>query len=185
EYLRVAIGRTRDVTSDEITKETVEALDAAGRPTRLLSLDSRLESDFPGTVQTYLRHGESLELPAKSLISQRKPWYKMEVRAVPAFLFASLGRRSTRFIRNTAGVLPLTGFLCVYPRRTDPDFIERLWTVLQHPDTIANLRRVAKSYGGDAIKVEPRALEGLPIPIAVLEAAGIEAPGHYTQTSMF
>ncbi len=185
EYLRLAVGRTRDVTADEVTMETVEVLDAAGRPTRLLSLGNHPVSSFPLAVQDYLRYGEDLGLPMKSLIAQRRPWYRMEVRKVPPFLFAYLGRRSTRFIRNTAGVLPLTSFLCVYPRKADPDFVERLWTVLQHPDIIANLRRVAKSYGADAIKVEPRALEQLPIPIAVLEAAGIDMPSTCKQPTLF
>lgn len=38
----------------------------------------------------------------------------MEQREVPPILFAYLGRRNTRFILNEAGILPLTGFLCVY-----------------------------------------------------------------------
>jgi len=45
--------------------------------------------------------------------------------------------------------------------------------VLRHPDTIANLPLVAKSYGGGAIKVEPRALERLPLPASVLRQAGL------------
>ena len=46
----------------------------------------------------------------KTLISTRNPWYNMEKRENPEFLFAYLGRRNTRFIRNEAGVVPLTGF---------------------------------------------------------------------------
>jgi hypothetical protein len=52
----------------------------------------------------------------------------------------------------------------VYPKQTDAEFIDHLWNVLSHPQTISNLRKVGKSYGGDAIKVEPRALERLPLP---------------------
>jgi hypothetical protein len=62
----------------------------------------------------------------------------------------------------------------VYPYNDDPDFVDKLWEALNHPDTLANLPRVAKSYGGGAIKVEPRALERLPIPTHVLQAVGIE-----------
>jgi hypothetical protein len=93
----------------------------------------------------------------------------MEQRAAPPFLFAYLGRRNARFIRNEAGVIPLTVFLCVYPHSNDPSFIENLWQVLQHPDTVANLRLVGKSYGAGAIKVEPRALERLPLPAEVVQ----------------
>jgi hypothetical protein len=100
----------------------------------------------------------------------------MEVREVPAFLFAYLGRRNSRFIRNLAGVLPLTGFLCVYPLQNEPDYVNKLWQVLSHPTTTANLSLVGKSYGGNAIKVEPRALEKLPLPTDIVLEAGLVSP---------
>jgi hypothetical protein len=97
----------------------------------------------------------------------------METRRVPPFLFAYLGRRKARFVRNLAGVVPLTGFLCIYPHNDDTEFIEKLWRVLQNPLTTANLSIVGKSYGSGAIKVEPRALERLPLPSSVLSDAGL------------
>jgi adenine-specific DNA-methyltransferase len=60
--------------------------------------------------------------------------------------------------------MPLTSFLCVYPHLEDADYIDRLWQALKNPDTVRNLALVGKSYGAGAIKVEPRALERLPIP---------------------
>jgi hypothetical protein len=185
DLLRLAVGRTRDVESDEITEHTMHKLEADGRPTLLLSLDGRRLDDFPTRVREYLVRGERQGLPAKPLISQRRPWYKMEVRAAPPFLFAYLGRRNARFIRNTAGVLPLTGFLCVYPLQNDPVLLEKLWRVLNHPDTIANLALVGKSYGAGAIKVEPRALEQLPLPASALAAAGLQPSIQYEQASLF
>lgn len=129
----------------------------------------------------YLLVGEEAGLNTRPLISQRRPWYKMEKRRVPPILFAYLGRRNARFIRNFAGVMPLTGFLCLYPRREDNDFIALLWKILQHPETVANLNLVGKSYGDGAIKVEPRALEKLPIPSSVVSEAGLEAPARSSQ----
>ena len=108
----------------------------------------------------------------------------MEFRTPPPLLFSYLGRRNTRFIRNLAGVVPLTCLLCVYPHRTDQPSVDALWQVLRHRDTIANLALVGKSYGGGAIKVEPRALERLPIPSSVLaemEAAGVARPATGSQ----
>ncbi len=163
-FLHSALGRTRDAPADEITQQTLDAADRAGRPTLLFAPDGRALADFPLAVQVYLAEGVRSGLPERALIRQRRPWYKMETRAVPPFLFAYLGRRNARFIRNTAGVLPLTSFLCVYPHCRDEEHIEDLWALLSHPDTVGNLGRVGKSYGGGAIKVEPRALESLPIP---------------------
>lgn len=117
------------------------------------------------------------ELKPQNLISTRRPWYKMEVRRVPSILFAYLGRRNARFVRNLAAVVPLTAFLCVCPFRESPDFIAKLWTVLRHPQTLANLRLVGISYGGGAIKVEPRALERLPLSHNVPVETGLAPEG--------
>lgn len=183
--LRIAVGRTRDIAEDEITTQVMAHLDEHGRPTRLLSLDGRAMDTFPSAVQEYLAQGIALGLPRRPLIAQRKPWYKMEVRPAPPFLFAYLGRRNARFVRNGAGVVPLTSFLCVYPHSRDLASLDRLWLILQHPDTIANLARVGKSYGAGAIKVEPRALEALPIPVSALHAADMDRPHILKQATLF
>ena len=174
EFLLPAIGRTRDVVGDEINSEAIHTLEAKGRPTLLFSPDGRPIDGFPPTVREYLRHGETIGLHRRPLIATRHPWYKMEARTAPPVLFAYLGRRNTRFIRNRAGVVPLTGFLCVYPHEEDPLFIDRLWRVLQHPETVSNLSLVGKSYGAGAIKVEPRALERLPLPADIVLSVGLQ-----------
>jgi adenine-specific DNA-methyltransferase len=172
-YLVRAIGRTRDIPAEEITQETLDSLQAKGRPTFLLALNGEPFESHPENLKKYLRNGEILGLPQRPLISQRKPWYKMESRVAPPFLFSYLGRRNSRFIRNTARVIPLTCFLCVYPKSNDEKYIERLWKILRHPDTVANLAMIGKSYGDGAVKVEPRSLEKLPIPENVLEQFGV------------
>lgn len=175
-YFVKAIGRTRDVPGDEITDETLESLERQGRPTWLLTLSGDDIEAFPEPVQRYLQEGERLGLPKRPLIAQRKPWYKMEVRVPPPFLFAYLGRRNSRFIRNTARVVPLTGFLCVYPKDDDgQERLEHIWRILSHPDTVANLSRIGKTYGDGAIKVEPRLLEKLPVPDHVVQQFGSPA----------
>lgn len=185
EFLIQAIGRTRDVSGDTISEDRLRELDGSGRPTLLLSLDSRALDGFPATVREYLRQGEAIGLPSRTLIASRRPWYKMETRLAPSYLFAYLGRRRARFVRNIAGIVPLTGFLCVYPRKTEPDYVEKLWHVLSHPDTVANLSLVGKSYGGGAIKVEPRALERLPLAPHVIAEVGLEAPATDEQLAAF
>jgi hypothetical protein len=164
EMLLPAIGRTRDAPTEEITEDTLRQLEAEGRPTLLFAPDGRELDDFPEAARSYLQQGRDAGLDKRPLIATRRPWYKMEIRKAPPFLFAYLGRRNARFIRNLARVMPLTSFLCVYPHCEDADFIARLWRALRHPDTVGNLALVGKSYGAGAIKVEPRALERLPIP---------------------
>lgn len=168
-----AIGRTRDIPGDVLDSETMEAVDRAGRPSLLFSPDARSLALFPEAARRYLEQGESEGLAARKLIATRRPWYRMEHRDPPPIMFAYLGRRNARFVRNLTNAVPLTGFLCIYPHDTRPEVVDRLFVALNHPETIANLRLVGKSYGGGAIKVEPRALERLLIPQHVAGQAGL------------
>lgn len=174
EFLKRAIGRTKDATESILTAKDVEELEKENRPTYLLSINGH--DKLPKTITNYLKIGEEMGLPSRSLIQQRKPWYKMEKRVVPPLLFAYLGRRNTRFIKNDAGVLPLTGFLCVYPIYDDKEFVEKLWQALNHRDTLENLKLVGKSYGSGAIKVEPGNLNKLPIPEHVVKLYDLKRP---------
>ena len=164
EMLRSVVGRTRDVPGDVLDSDDLKRLEGAGRPTLLLCPDGEALRDLPPRVREYIRRGEREGLNRRPLLRTRRPWYRMERRSPPPLLFAYLGRRNSRFVWNRAGVVPLTGFLCVYPRPHVADLVDSLWQVLNAPETIQNLRLVGKSYGGGAIKVEPRNLERLPIP---------------------
>lgn len=170
-----AIGRTRDAHGGVLTSDALETLEQQGRPTWLLSLDRELPPAHAAELEAYLAQGVTKGLPQRALIAQRKPWYRMERRVPPPWLFAYLGRRDARFIRNDAGVVPLTGFLCVYAKRDEPDFLAALDRALRDERTIANLAQVGKTYGGGAVKVEPRSLERLPIPHEVVVESGLAA----------
>ena len=85
-----------------------------------------------------------------------------------------MGRKKLRFIKNNSKVVPLTGFLCVYSKSKDTCFIEKLWNILKDPLVNENVKLVGKSYGSGAIKVEPRALEKLPIPEKLVKTCGLD-----------
>ena len=173
-----AVGRTRDAEGSYITTETIAKLEEKGRPTLLFSPNGTTWEKMPESVKNYILEGEKMGFSKRALISTRQPWYRMEVREVPLFLFAYLGRRNARFIKNEVGIVPLTGFLCIYPRSSDKEYIEKLWAVLQHPDTISNLQLVGKSYGSGAIKVEPRSLERLPLNSQLIREFGLNPIRH-------
>ncbi len=174
-FFRRAIGRTRDCPNDQIKPSDLDRLENAGRATWLLNLTGDADVKLPQSLQAYLKIGKQSGLSERSLIKTRRPWYKMEKRTPPPILFAYLGRRDCRFILNEAGVVPLTGFLCVYPWNTRQAEIKKLWQALNHPDTLANLSFVSKSYGGGALKTEPRQLDQLEIPQSVIDAVGLNA----------
>ncbi len=177
-YFIRAIGRTRDCIDDILTPGHIEALELKGRASWLLNLGEEKFDTLPASLKAYLAEGEKQEFHKRALISMRRPWYKMERRLPPAMLFAYLGRRDCRFILNQAGVVPLTGFLCVYPFNNCPDAVHKLWRALNHPKTTANLEFTAKSYGSGALKAEPRQLDKLLIPADVLKEAGFKIPNH-------
>lgn len=167
EFIKRAVGRTKDVIGNILTDNDLLKLEDKDRPTYLFSINGY--DTLPKSVSNYLKVGVEMGLPIRPLIQQRKPWYKMEKREIPPLLFSYLGRRSTRFILNEAGVLPLTCFLCVYPMYPDKKYISNLWQALNHPDTLENLKLVGKSYGSGALKVEPGNLNKLPIPEHIVE----------------
>lgn len=174
-FFRRAIGRTRDCPNNRLTIADLDRLEAAGRATWLLNLSDEAVEKLPHQLRVYLKSGVQVGLPEKSLIKTRRPWYKMEKRTSPPILFAYLGRRDCRFILNEANVVPLTGFLCVYPWDTTQISVKKLWQALNHPDTLANLGFVSKSYGGGALKTEPRQLDRLEIPQSVLDGVGLDS----------
>lgn len=164
-FLVRTICRTRDLLGDVriVDEDLLTKLDEAGRPTYLLTLDGRDSSVLPESVRKYLELGERLGISQRPLIAQRSPWYRMERRRPPDFLFAYLGRRNVRFIRNDAGVVPLNAFHCVYMNCCSGRCKDKLWEALLDERVSSALRGVGKSYGGGAIKVEPRALDLMPL----------------------
>lgn len=167
-YFIPAVGRMRDISSESFTNDHLRELEEAHRPTRLLSLGDEPREKLPLTLQHYLKKGEEKKIPECPLIATRKPWYRMEKRTPPPFFFAYLGRRAVRFIRNQTHAVPLTCLLCIYPFDSSSENLERLWRLFSDSRTLANLRLVGKSYGGGALKVEPRSLQQLPLPDELL-----------------
>ena len=168
EFLKTCVGRTRDVIGDVFTASDLLRLDQSSRPTQLLSIEKSFD-ELPPEIIEYLQKGFALKLPERSLIKLRNPWYKQEKRKTPEFLFAYLGRRNARFIKNDAQVVPLHCLHCIYTHSKDTGQIEKLHYVLNHSDTLRNLHLVSKSYGAGALKAEPQKLKNLPIPEHLVE----------------
>lgn len=167
EFFERAVGRTRDIPDEEVTQKTLARLDHIGRPTWLLNVRGYSIQELPGPLQQYIEQGTKQRLMERPLLKQRRYWYWTEHRTPPPFFFAYLGRRHVRFIRNKAKAQALTGFLYVYPQSNyaSAEAIEVLWQCMQDPRLLRHLDLVAKTYGGNALKVEPRSLERTPVPI--------------------
>lgn len=171
EHFVRTVARVRDVSSDILTLEDLDALDADGRPTYLLSLDK--SSKITKHLKRYLELGVEMGVSAGALVKSRGSWYFMEKREPVPILFCYLGRRNQRFIYTKCDVRPTTGFLCVYPR--EGVRAELLHKALNHGSTLEQLSLVGKSYGDGAIKVEPGGLRKLTVPYEALNFAGIKS----------
>jgi hypothetical protein len=117
----------------------------------------------------YLAAGERLGLPARPLISRRRPWWLTEARQSPAILFTYLSRGDPRFIRNDAQAVALTTFLALHPLPPPAgvapgDWITCLVAALNGPGTLASLAEHSRAYGGTTRKIEPRELERIELP---------------------
>lgn len=182
DFIHECVGRTRDVQTPDLTREVFQEHVKSGKPAYLLSLSKQAIQDLPNPIQEYIQKGVDEGLHERTLVSKRNPWYNMEKRDPADFLFAYLGRRNNRFIRNTAGVINLTGFLCVYAKFEErqvtalqrQNFLKCLSATLNHPETVSKLSLVGKSYGDGAIKVEPRQLDQLPIMADVAKETGLD-----------
>lgn len=162
------IARTRYCMKDVFAREDWERLRFEGREVYLLDL-SRDENN--PSVQEYIELGKRLGIPSRSLVKTRRKWYEMEKREPPPIFVTYLSRGRPRFILNEARVVPLNVFLCLYPRKPlTNDAIATTWRYLNSEDVLGQFEYLARNYGEDTLKVEPRILERLKIPPYVLSA---------------
>jgi adenine-specific DNA-methyltransferase len=111
----------------------------------------------------YLRAGRS-EFGANGgfLASRRTPWYRLEQRGDCPILFSYFNRERPRFVRNTAGAVPLNNWLIVEPKSSvDPDL---LYATLTSDDVMKSLAAHARVYGGGLWKLEPSELMEIRLP---------------------
>jgi len=165
EYLRPALVKTRWVLSYVFDRETFNSIRARGEKCMLLYCTLPPE-ELDEDVRRYIKYGEELGLPKRSLIRLRKFWYQVERRDPPPIVFTYLSRGRPRFIYNEVEAIPLNTFLCVYPVREISSDRERLKALLAYLNSniaLELLRLIGRSYGGSTLKLEPRELDELPV----------------------
>lgn len=162
-----AIARARDAARLVLETADLDALEARGRPTRLLAL--RRGDRLPPAVVAHLAEGARLGLPSLPLLSRRSPWWITEANEAPPILFTYLSRGDARFVLNRARAIPLTTFLAVWPNRPPAAIARETWwtllaATLNTPATLASLERHGRAYGSTTRKLEPRELERIELP---------------------
>jgi adenine-specific DNA-methyltransferase len=166
EYLKPALTKTRWVLGYVFDKKTFDNIRAKGEKCLLFycMLSPAALSDMD--IKKYIKYGEKLGLPNRSLIRLRKIWYQVERREPPPIVFTYLSRGRPRFIHNEIRAIPLNTFLCIYPVHDilfDEKRIKALLAYLNSNIAFELLKRIGRSYGGDTLKLEPRDLDELPV----------------------
>lgn len=131
----------------------------------LSQVTSRSPQLEPPFLSDYISTGEREGFPRRSLISLRKTWYLMEKREPPPIIFPVLTRGTARFIRNEANTRPLNMFSLVYPNDeiAKHGLVDIFWALLNSQFSTSRLPSVARTYGGNTLKVEPGELRDLPV----------------------
>lgn len=160
EAFRRIIRRAGDLPRGaELTETALDAMDARGIPTWMFS-PSPEHATHPAVAAMLIR-GIAMGMPKRPSAVSRNPWWKPERRETPPWLFGYFGPVGPhRFVHNLSDAAPLTGHLCIYPR---PGCEAELDAALSNPRTCLGIPLVGKCHG-TAYKVEPRALERLPLP---------------------
>lgn len=121
-------------------------------------------------VWEFVKSGVEAGVSSGYLCRHRDPWYSQEHRDPSPLLCTYMGRSAFRFICNESKAIATNVYLMLYPQgalasalQARPELLSRVWERLStiNADTIAQSGRV---YGGGLKKLEPKELEGLPIP---------------------
>lgn len=154
------VGKSKDVKGLIFSEDDFRQLEAAGAPTRLLSMtEARTEDEI-----ALVRAGEQEGLHKKYLTSKRKPWFSPEQQEVAPIWAAVFGRGNMRFVANDAKVRTLTTFHCVYPFRDDLPFVHALVACLNSDVVQSASLAHQRAYGGGLQKFEPRDLLDIRVP---------------------
>jgi adenine-specific DNA-methyltransferase len=137
--------------------------------------EDTIRARYPRLME-YLSTAEKLGILSRRLLSDRHPWYKQEQRKPPLFLCTymgrgSLGKPALRFIWNKSRAIATNTYLLLYPRPQLAEILLRrpsagvqLFSALKQAAT-HGLREHARVHAGGLLKIEPRELLHVPLPI--------------------
>jgi adenine-specific DNA-methyltransferase len=165
------IAKSRYCLKNIFTESDWEELRLKNKEVYLLDLSK--DEEHPA-VKAYIELGEKLGVDKRSLVKTRKKWYYIERRDPPPIFVTYLSRGKPRFILNKAKVIPLNVFLCLYPRvPLDDKTIEAIWRYLNSEEALKQFEYLARNYGEDTLKIEPRILEELELPYELVRNIGL------------
>ena len=133
----------------------------------LLSVSRETRVAAAPELQAYLRVGEEIGVPARYLCSHRNPWWAVQAPEPAPVVATYMGRRPPVFALNPDGLPLLNIALGLQPRTHLP--AETMTTIVRWlNENAVSFSGKGRTYQGGLQKFEPREMEALQIPTAVL-----------------
>lgn len=115
-----------------------------------------------GEILEYFREGEKKGVAKGYLVSRRNPWWKQEARESAPLWLAVFGRDEFKVVRNLTKAVTLSCFHNFFPKKGVD--IEALFAWLTSAEGQDAIRKAARRYGKNLLKLEPRDWENLLVP---------------------
>jgi hypothetical protein len=130
-----------------------------------LDLDA-LEADAREAARAFLREAERAGVPSAYVARARKAWWSVGLRPPAPIIATYMARRPPAFVRNLAGARHVNIAHGLYPREPMSErMLDALAAYLRGGTPLED----GRVYAGGLTKFEPREMERIRIPKAVLE----------------
>ncbi|MFI7619486.1 hypothetical protein [Micromonospora echinofusca] len=165
-----AATRLRDISTDRLDEAAHDAIGARGLRRWLLWLSEEDADDH--IVSQLLEQGEVNGVPDAHLCKVRKLWYAVERIAAPDLLFGPMSKGRFRLIVNDVKAVPTNTFYGIRIRRTleSVEPVAMLASWIRGPAGQDALANASRQHGSGTLKIEPRDLADLQIPIHIAQA---------------
>jgi len=163
-HLQRAVVKSAHLDTDTIDEDAHDRLLAAGRRGWLLSVsaDDVAES---APLGAYIEHGQQQGLQHRYLTRVRQPWYQVEYVAPAQILVAPVGQHKHSILLNHNEVRHSNSLYGLTMRPSVPCTAADVANWLRSEAGQRALRAIARHYSGGSLKIEPRALRTVPVPV--------------------
>lgn len=158
EYLFPSVTRARELFA------AGPALTDLSRLRKVVDLPADLP-DHPG-IERFLASAKSRGADQGWIARNRRPWWRVGLRAPAPILATYMARRPPAFVRNPAGARHVNIAHGLYPRaELAPERLDRIAAWLTSGVDLAD----GRVYAGGLTKFEPREMERIRIPLTLVE----------------
>ncbi|MER7558827.1 hypothetical protein ABTZ46_17915 [Nocardioides sp. NPDC126508] len=161
------VRRLRDHPGESIDEAALANLPERDRRWLFLAQHTDLDDD---QVAAYVDHGQAEGYPDRYLCSYRREWFDLSTEVVvPDVIVGPSSKTEFRFVVNEAAAY-ITNNLYGLSWKTEvpPATRTAVLSWLRGPQGQAAIRARARSHGDRLSKIEPRALNALPIPATLV-----------------